>query len=49
MTCVGEMFGALQDLALSRAPNYDDAVVTELKYMLVAYYKARARRRRGSR
>lgn len=42
MLCVGEAFSALQDLALSRDPNYDQAVVDELKLMLTAYYQARS-------
>ncbi len=44
MKCLGEAFGALQDLALSRHPTYDPRVVRELKFLLTAYYKARAAR-----
>lgn len=42
MLCLGETFSALQDLALSRDANYDQAVVDELKLILTAYYEARA-------
>lgn len=42
MLCIGETFSALQDLALSRDSNYDQAVVEELKLILSAYYQARA-------
>jgi len=42
MLCVGETFSALQDLALSRDANYDQAVVDELKLILSAYYQARS-------
>ena len=41
MTCLGEACGALQDLALSRDANYDEAVIDELKLLLTAYYEAR--------
>lgn len=41
MLCLGEAFGALQDLALARDPNYDPAVIDELKRLLAAYYRAR--------
>lgn len=44
MICVGEAFGSLQDLALSRDSNYDPAVINELKLLLTSYYKARASR-----
>jgi len=40
--CIGETFSALQDLALSRDANYDEAVVNELKLILTAYYQARS-------
>jgi len=43
MLCIGETFSALQDLALSRDANYDQAVVEELKLLLTAYYELRAR------
>lgn len=43
MLCLGEAFSALQDLALSRDANYDQAVVEELKLLLGAYYESRAR------
>lgn len=43
MLCIGETFSALQDLALSRDANYDQAVVNELKLILSAYYQARAK------
>jgi AcrR family transcriptional regulator len=43
MLCIGETFSALQDLALSRDANYDQAVVDELKLILSAYYQARAK------
>ncbi len=43
MLCIGETFSALQDLALSRDANYDQAVVEELKLILCAYYEARSR------
>ncbi|MFT5220734.1 MAG: AcrR family transcriptional regulator [Planctomycetota bacterium] len=39
MLCLGEAFSALQDLALSRDPHYDQSVVNELKFMLSAYYR----------
>lgn len=41
MLCLGEAFGALQDLALARDPDYDQAVIEELKRLLAAYYRAR--------
>lgn len=44
MLCLGETFSALQDLALSRDANYDQAIVEELKLILAAYYRARAGR-----
>ena len=43
MLCIGENFSALQDLALSRDADYDQAVVEELKLILRAYYEARSR------
>ena len=42
MICLGETFSALQDLALSRNPNYDPAVIDELKFLLTSYYKVRS-------
>ena len=44
MLCLGETFSALQDLALSRDPDYDQAVVDELKRILIAYYESRSGR-----
>ena len=44
MLCLGEVFSALQDLALSRDANYDPAVIAELKLILSAYYEARSAR-----
>lgn len=41
MLCLGEAFGALQDLALARDPDYDRTVIEELKRLLAAYYRAR--------
>ena len=42
MLCLGETFSALQDLALSRDPHYDQPVVDELKFMLSAYYRMKS-------
>jgi AcrR family transcriptional regulator len=42
MLCLGETFSALQDLALSRDASYDQAVISELKQILSAYYESRA-------
>ena len=42
MICLGEAFGALQDLALSRNSNYDPGVIKELKLLLTAYYQVRS-------
>lgn len=38
MFCVGEIFSGLQNLALSRDPNYDPKVIEHLKVLLTAYY-----------
>ena len=48
MLCIGELFSALQDLALSRDANYDQAVVDELKLILTAYYESRSSSARSS-
>ncbi len=40
--CLGELSTALQDLALSRDPAYDPAVIREMKLLFRAYYQARA-------
>ena len=42
MTCVGEAFGALQDLALSDSSTYDNQVIDELKMLLTGYYERRS-------
>lgn len=41
--CLGEVSTALQDLALSRDPGYDEAVIKEMKFIFRAYYRARVR------
>tara|TARA_R110002074_G_scaffold250524_1_gene422197 strand:- start:918 stop:1541 length:624 start_codon:yes stop_codon:yes gene_type:complete len=41
MLCMGEMFGALQDLALSRSSTYDRDVINELKRLVTFYYQGR--------
>ena len=43
MLCLGEIFSALQDLALSRDATYDQVVVDELKLILSAYYESRSK------
>lgn len=40
MLCLGEVFSAMQDLALSRDPNYDQTIVAELKRILASYYRS---------
>ena len=44
MTCIGEASSALQDLALSRNPQYDEAVIRELKLLITSYYRALTQR-----
>ena len=39
MTCLGEAFGALQDLALSNSSTYNSEVIEELKTLLAGYYE----------
>jgi len=39
--CLSEVSTALQDLALSRNPAYDDKVIEEMKLIFRAYYHAR--------
>ena len=43
MMCLGEMFGVLKDLALSKSSAYDKNVINELKRIVTAYYESRAR------
>jgi len=43
MTCIGEAFGALQDLALSDSSTYNDEVINELKLLLTGYYQSRSK------
>lgn len=43
MMCIGETFGVLQDLALSKSSRYDEKVINELKRIVTAYYESHAK------
>ena len=43
MMCIGETFGVLQDLALSKSARYDEKVINELKRIVTAYYESHAK------